>query len=172
MLDKTKTAMGGACCAAGWSAPWWTPWPSPAGWRPWAGWWTTLWSGEELAQVLREITDLERLISRVVYGTAGAGTWSPWPPGWPSPPLCKTTCPKRPPSLLAKLRRELEGLPEVTGLIARGIVDEPPFSVREGGFIRAGYDADVDQLRELLTDTKGLSPGWRPRRRRRPASSP
>ena len=31
--------------AAGWSALCWTRWPSPAGWRRWAGWWTTLWSG-------------------------------------------------------------------------------------------------------------------------------
>ena len=34
---------------------------------------------EELLQVLREIPDLERLISRIVYGTAGAGIWWPWP---------------------------------------------------------------------------------------------
>ena len=58
--------------------------------------------------------------------------------------------------LLARLREQLTGLPDLTDLIARGILDEPPFSVREGGIIRAGYHEDVDQLREILTDTKGV----------------
>ena len=71
-------------------------------------------------------------------------------------PLLQDHLPQQAPSLLARLRAQLDGLPELTGLIARGIVDEPPFSVREGGLIRPGYHPDVDQLRAILTDTKGV----------------
>ena len=39
--------------------------------------------------------------------------------------------------------------PAWRGLIDRAIVDEPPFSVREGRVIRAGYDAEVDRLRDI-----------------------
>ena len=36
------------------------------------------------------------------------------------------------------------------------LIDEPPFSVREGGFIRKGYNAEVDRLHEILSGGKGL----------------
>ena len=36
------------------------------------------------------------------------------------------------------------------------LVDEPPFSVREGGFIRKGFNAEVDRLHEILSGGKGL----------------
>ncbi len=41
VLDKTKTAMGGRLLRGWMDRPSSTPWPSPAGWRRWAGWWTT-----------------------------------------------------------------------------------------------------------------------------------
>ena len=111
---------------------------------------------EELTQVLREITDLERLISRIVYGTAGARDLVALAAGLRRLPELQNDLPDKSPVLLARLREQLTGLPDLTDLIARGILDEPPFSVREGGIIRAGYHEDVDQLREILTDTKGV----------------
>ncbi len=41
-------------------------------------------------------------------------------------------------------------------LLCRAIVDEPPFSVREGGFIRPGYDGEVDRLRGILSGGKNV----------------
>ena len=156
VLDKTKTAMGGRLLRSWLERP--LVDPVAISRRLEAVGWLVDHSveREELAQVLREITDLERLISRVVYGTAGARDLVSLAAGLDRLPLLQNHLPEKAPSLLDKLRQELEGLPELTDLIARGIVDEPPFSVREGGFIRAGYNADVDQLRELLTDTKGV----------------
>ena len=110
----------------------------------------------ELTQILREITDLERLISRIVYGTAGGRDLVALSAGLRRLPFLQNLLPEKTPSLLARLRRELTGLPELCDLIDRGIVDEPPFSVREGGIIRPGYSEDVDRLRLILTDTKGV----------------
>ena len=49
---------------------------------------------------------------------------------------------------------ELRG--KIAARIAETIVDEPPFSVREGGFIRKGFNAEVDRLHDILSGGKGL----------------
>lgn len=156
VLDKTKTAMGGRLLRSWMERPLLDPVAisrrlEAVGWLV-----DNAVEREELLQVLREIPDLERLISRVVYGTAGARDLVALAAGLDRLPLLQNHLPDKAPSLLAKVRQDMEGLPELTALIARGIVDEPPFSVREGGLIRPGYHPDVDQLRELLTDTKGV----------------
>ena len=156
VLDKTKTAMGGRLLRSWLERPLLDPVAisrrlEAVGWlvdHPV--------ERDELTQVLREITDLERLISRVVYGTAGARDLVSLAAGLDKLPLLQNLLPDRAPTLLAKVRGELSGLPELTDLIGRAIVDEPPFSVREGGLIRDGYHPDVDELREILTDTKGV----------------
>ena len=156
VLDKTKTAMGGRLLRSWLERPLLDPVAisrrlEAVGWLL-----DNAVEREELVQVLREITDLERLISRIVYGTAGARDLVALAAGLDRLPLLQDHLPQQAPSLLARLRAQLDGLPELTGLIARGIVDEPPFSVREGGLIRPGYHPDVDQLRAILTDTKGV----------------
>ena len=67
-----------------------------------------------------------------------------------------------PSALLQSLREELDDLPQLRDLLQRALVDEPPFSVREGKFIREGYSEEVDRLRniidhgaELLADLEG-----------------
>ncbi len=50
----------------------------------------------------------------------------------------------------------MDPLADVGALIATAICDEPPFSVREGGFIRDGYDSEVDRLRSVMNGGKGL----------------
>ena len=45
-------------------------------------------------------------------------------------------------------------LPAVVDLIERAIVDDPPFSIKDGGFIRAGFDAELDEIRAIRTDAK------------------
>ena len=110
----------------------------------------------EIIETLKQVTDLERLISRIVYGTAGGRDLVALAAGLGRLPALQVQLPDKSPVLLAGLRRDLDGLPELCDLIARGIVDEPPFSVREGGVIRAGYSREVDDLRALLTDTRGV----------------
>ena len=52
------------------------------------------------------------------------------------------------PGLLAGLEAQLTALPDLAELISRAIVDEPPLAIKEGGMIRDGYDAALDELRE------------------------
>ncbi|MBI3880073.1 MAG: DNA mismatch repair protein MutS [Verrucomicrobia bacterium] len=59
-----------------------------------------------------------------------------------------------PPALLATLTAELHELPHLVELLARAIVDEPPLAVKEGGLIRDGFDANLDELRNATRGGK------------------
>ena len=50
---------------------------------------------------------------------------------------------------------ELDDLSDLRDEIRNAIVDEPPFSVREGGMIRDGYSEELDQLRDIVSGGKG-----------------
>ena len=117
---------------------------------------------EELALELREVTDLERLIGRVVYGSAGGRDLAALSAGLGRLPRLRELLEGCPSALLQSLREELDDLPQLRDLLQRALVDEPPFSVREGKFIREGYSEEVDRLRnvidhgaELLADLEG-----------------
>ena len=117
---------------------------------------------EELALELREVTDLERLIGRVVYGSAGGRDLAALGTGLGRLPRLRELLEGCPSALLQSLREELDDLPQLRDLLQRALVDEPPFSVREGKFIREGYSEEVDRLRnvidhgaELLADLEG-----------------
>src|SRR5260221_3876191 len=58
------------------------------------------------------------------------------------------------PALLAELETQLAELPAVVELISRGIVDEPPLAVKEGGLIRDGFDPALDELRRANREGK------------------
>lgn len=60
---------------------------------------------------------------------------------------------------LGELAAELDVLEDLRDRIARTICDEPPFSVREGGFIRDGFDQEVDRLRHILPGGQGRHSG-------------
>ena len=117
---------------------------------------------EELALELREVTDLERLSGRVVYGSAGGRDLAALGSGLGRLPRLRELLEGCPSALLQSLREELDDLPQLRDLLQRALVDEPPFSVREGKFIREGYSEEVDRLRnvidhgaELLADLEG-----------------
>ena len=58
------------------------------------------------------------------------------------------------PPLLSELGGELHDLPEVTDLISRAIVDDPPMALKDGGIIRKGFDPALDELRSGATEGK------------------
>ena len=111
---------------------------------------------QELARELKEVTDLERLIGRVVYGTAGGRDMVALSRGLGKLPSLRLLLTPFSSALLAVLRDSLDDLSQLRGLIDETFVDEPPFSVREGGFIRAGANAEVDRLRGILTGGKDM----------------
>ena len=108
----------------------------------------------ELGEALTGILDLERLITKIVYKTAGAKDLRAVSQTAEKLPMIKALVS---PSVSDELRFIADGLDtldDIKSLIDAAIVDDPPFSVREGGFIREGYNADVDYLRSIMTNSK------------------
>lgn len=111
---------------------------------------------EELIAAMTGLGDMERLISRIVYGTAGCRDLSSLRSGAEKLPEIREQLKNFPSGRLAELAGEMDCLSDIAEKIAAAVCDEPPFSVREGGFIRDGYDAEVDRLRKILTGSKGV----------------
>ncbi len=150
VLDQTRTAMGGRLLR-GWIA---RPLLSPAAIERRLGAVEALVGDaigrDELRLELRGVTDLERLIGRISYGTAGGRDLVSLCTGLSRLPALRERLAPLDSRLLGELVRDMDDLPELCALIRRAIVDEPPFSVREGGIIRRGYDPDVDRLRDII----------------------
>ena len=156
VLDKTKTAMGGRLLRGWLERPLLSPAQIARRQQGVSDLVEDAITREELALALREVTDLERLAGRVVYGSAGSRDLAALSAGLGRLPRIRELLSPYPSPLLQSLCRDLDDLPELRDLLDRGLRDSSekalPFSVREGGFIRTGYNAKVDELRDLLTN--------------------
>ncbi len=109
---------------------------------------------EELRALLVGVLDLERLVTKVTYGTATpkdlraiAETLRRLPELREM--LSDSTCGE-----LATIRDSLDTLEDVFKCIDDALTDTPPFQLREGGMIRDGYSEDVDRLRYIMSNGK------------------
>ena len=150
VLDRTRTAMGGRMLRAWIQRPLLSPVAIERRLAAVEALVGDSIAREELSLALKEVTDLERLIGRIVYGTAGGRDLVALAAGLGRLPGLRALIAPLSAPLLGELDRALDDLPELCALIGRAIVDEPPFSVREGGFIRRGYDSQVDHLRDIM----------------------
>ena len=111
---------------------------------------------EELILALSGINDMERLIGRIVYGSAGGRDMASLRASLEKLPNLLDKLSPFAAGRLGELTNELDTLDDVYALLCEAIVEEPPFSVREGGFIREGYNEEVDRLRSILSGGKGI----------------
>ena len=111
---------------------------------------------ENLRAALSGILDLERLTAKAVYGTANAKDLRAIAESLVVLPTVKEQLSLSPTERLAKLGREMDALEDVYTLLDTAIVENPPFTVREGGMIREGYSSDVDYLRNI----EGSGEAW------------
>ncbi len=167
VLDKTKTAMGKRLIKSWLEQPLLSP----------AKITLRLNAVEELTerpQLLDELTaqltgiyDLERIMTRIVYGSAN---------GRELRSLC-TTLQKLPglkkildgceATLLQNLNHQIDSLEDIASLIDRAIVDDPPFTIREGGIIRKGYSPELDEVRHDMNGGTDLVAAIEARERER-----
>ncbi len=110
---------------------------------------------EELIALLRQVSDLERLMARIANGTANGRDLAALSAGCESLPALKEAASRLQSGLLATIAGNLDPLDDLKSRIDRCLVDEPPFSVREGGLIREGYDEEVDRLRSVMDGGTG-----------------
>ena len=109
----------------------------------------------ELQEALRDVTDLERVMTRIVTGTVNARDMLGLARGFRALPLVKEQLSKMESPLLKKLNATIDDLADCADLIENTIVDEPPLTIREGGIIRKGANADADRLRDIMEGGSG-----------------
>ena len=114
---------------------------------------------QNLREALRAVTDLERVTARIVTGTANARDLLQLAQGSAPLPELKTVLSGFRSSMLTVITDELDELTDLRETILAAITDEPPFSVREGGFIRSGFDPEIDRLRDVMSGGKDTLAG-------------
>lgn len=114
---------------------------------------------EELALALRDITDLERLIGKVVYGTVNGRDLKALSAGCAKLPVLIELLAPFASSLLRETCARIDPLADLCEKVDRAIADDPPFSIREGGVIRDGYHAEVDALRAVQANGRDMIAG-------------
>jgi len=103
----------------------------------------------ELRKQLGSILDLERLLAKVTLGSAGPRDVLALGRSIEKIPALKRCFDTQQASRLRSLHDRLDELPDVANLILEAIADEPPLAITDGGAIRAGFNAELDELRDL-----------------------
>ncbi len=153
VLDKTKTAMGKRLLRS-----WVTkPLMSIAGITARQNAMEELCSNTilrgELCEYLSGIRDIERIITKVVYGTASARDLNSIAATANKIPPIKALLSKVNSKMLNEIYDSVDTLEDIYTLITGAIVDEPPLTVREGGIIKKGYNSELDLLRGDMTNS-------------------
>ena len=103
----------------------------------------------ELRKELAGVLDLERLLAKVTLGSAGPRDLLALGKSLERIPLLKQKVENRQSARIQSICGALDDVPEAHQRILAAIADEPPMSLADGGAIRAGYHAELDELRDL-----------------------
>ena len=110
----------------------------------------------ELQEALKDVTDLERVMTRIVTGTVNCRDLLGLARGFRALPEVKAQLSKTESPLLRKLEQAIDPLADCTDLIENTIVDDPPLTIREGGIIRPGANEEADRLRSIMDGGKDI----------------
>jgi len=111
-------------------------------------------SREEIREYLSPVYDLERLITRITYGSANPRDLTALCSSLEMLPPIKYILEEMQSALLGGVRDDLDTLEDLCTLIKDAVIDDPPLAMKEGGIIRDGYSEEVDTLRHAKSDGK------------------
>jgi DNA mismatch repair protein MutS len=103
----------------------------------------------ELREQLAGILDVERLLAKVTLGTAGPRDLLALGRSIEKVPALRRAIAARQSVRLRAIHESLDELTDVAKLVLDAISDEPPLNVTDGGTIRGGFHAELDELRDL-----------------------
>ena len=109
-----------------------------------------------LREQLKEIYDFERLLTRMEVGTANARDMNALKSSLYVLPAIKKSLSKATAKLLVNIHQKISTYDDLVVLIDKAIVEDPSFSIREGGFIKDGYNQELDEYRNIAKNSKRL----------------
>ena len=104
----------------------------------------------ELGEILKNVLDIERLCGKAAYGIANGRDLISLKQAVRNLPLIKNYIANFTSDELCKVNAQIDTLEDIYELISVSIEDEPPATIREGKLIKAGYNAEVDELKNIL----------------------
>ena len=109
---------------------------------------------DELAGVLSDMRDISRIISRVSLGTVTPRDFVALKTTLLKLPELEYTLSSVKSPMLSEMKKDFDLLEDVADLLSRGITDEPPALLRDGGVIKEGFNEEIDKLRIAMRDGK------------------
>ena len=109
---------------------------------------------EEIREYLNPVYDLERLVSRISYQSANPRDMVSFASSLEMLPFIRQILKDFESPVLKQIYEDMDPLEDVTDLIKRAIVEDPPLAQKDGGIIREGFNTDVDKYRRSRTDGK------------------
>lgn len=110
----------------------------------------------DLRETLKTVYDLQRLMTRVVYGTVTPRELRALSYTCEKLPSIKELLNTATSASLQEIQSNLDPLSDIQSYIDRILVEEPPITLKEGGVIRRGFLSELDELHELVDNTKGV----------------
>lgn len=111
---------------------------------------------EELNELLKEIKDLERLLTRILFGSANAKELLALSFTLEKMPQIKKAIKNMSSGMLKDIFNNIFDFSDLCNLIKSAFVDDPPITVKEGGIIRDGFNEEVDRLRYDMSHSQNI----------------
>lgn len=111
-------------------------------------------SREEIREYLSPVYDLERLLTKITYGTANPRDLTAFKTSLEMLPPIRYLLEEMQSDLLKEIYKDMDSLEDLCSLLKSAIRDEPPIAMKEGNIIRDGYNEEVDKLRRAKSDGK------------------
>ena len=110
----------------------------------------------DLKEALSHVYDIERLTTRILYGSATPKEVKALGYTCVYLPQVRQLARQCTTPLLQELSGAVDPLEDLLNLINRALVEDPPANLKDGGAIRAGFNAEVDELRDIMHGGKGF----------------
>ena len=104
----------------------------------------------------KEIHDFERLLTRIEVGTANARDLIALKVSLRCLPQIQQDIAGVKAEILANCRQNIKSFTDLVDLLQRSLIDEPGISLRDGGIIKSGYNAELDEYRRIAHDSKAM----------------
>ena len=111
---------------------------------------------QSLGEMLGGIGDMERIATRALFEVANPRDLAFLRENLSRIPMLKNELSGLKAEVLHTIGKELDELGEIKNLLERGIVDNPPYLISQGGVIREGFNAELDELRRISRDAKSI----------------
>ena len=107
---------------------------------------------EAVRDALRPVGDMERILTRVALRSARPRDLTRLLSSLQALPALHNALMNLDSPLLRELRQQMGEFPELCELLDKAIIENPPVVIRDGGVIRDGYDAELDELRQISSN--------------------